>query len=47
MVGEVFQEYPSVVCPYQQDGMPGVLNYPMYVRRPDFSSLMSDLLSWN
>ncbi|KXL47920.1 carbohydrate-binding module family 20 protein [Acidomyces richmondensis BFW] len=30
MVGEVFQEYPAKVCPYQQDGMPGVLNYPMF-----------------
>jgi alpha-amylase len=29
MVGEVFQQYPTKVCPYQQAGMPGVLNYPM------------------
>lgn len=29
MVGEVFNGSPSYVCPYQQQGMPGVLNYPM------------------
>lgn len=39
MVGEVFQEYPAKVCPYQQDGMPGVLNYPMCVLWPDFAFL--------
>nr|ABS76467.1 alpha-amylase [Saitozyma flava] len=30
MVGEVFNGNPSYVCPYQQAGMPGVLNYPMF-----------------
>lgn len=28
MVGEVFNGAPNYVCPYQQNGMPGVLNYP-------------------
>lgn len=31
MVGEVFNGDPTYVCPYQQAGMPGVLNYPACV----------------